>query len=615
MCGIAGIYNLNREPVSRERLQAMTDRIAHRGPDGDGHYFDGALALGHRRLSIIDLSTLASQPMTTPDGRYTIVYNGEMYNFRELRAELESLGRVFTSQSDTEVVLYAYAQWGPACLEKFNGMFAIALWDKKEQRLFLARDRYGIKPLYYYSDGKHFVFCSEIKGISASGLYHADLDREGLVEYLTFQNFFTDRTLFRNIRMLPAGHYAYVEPGKEFTMSRYWDFRFTSELKISAEEAVEETDRLFREAIRRQLVSDVPVNAYLSGGIDSGAITVLASQQMPHMRTFTVGFDLSSASGLELAFDERAKAEHISYLAKTEHYEMVLKAGDMERCIPSYVWHLEEPRVGQSYPNFYAAKLASKFGKVVLSGAGGDELFGGYPWRYCYHNEPVNFDQFLDNYYFKWHRLFPNTVLRELLSPIWMDVQNVWTRDIFADVFKPIKKNRLDPEECINYSLYLESKTFLHGLLTVEDKLSMAHGLETRVPFLDNDMVDFATKLPSALKIANQQAKANENDPSTKVVATRDGKIVLRNTLSRYLDDEVIKNKKQGFSSPDASWFRGESIDYVKNELTNCLPIFDQTVVDGILDKHMSGKENHRLAIWSLLYVHRLMKSELMQVA
>lgn len=615
MCGIAGIYNLNREPAAPKRVQAMTDRIAHRGPDGDGHFYDGAVGLGHRRLSIIDLSTLASQPMTTRDGRYTIVYNGEMYNFQELRAELESLGHQFTSQSDTEAVLYAYAQWGPDCLEKFNGMFAIALWDKHEQRLFLARDRYGIKPIYYHNDGKHFVFCSEIKGIIASGHYRPEMDREGLVEYLTFQNFFTDRTLFKNIRMIPAGHFALIESHNGFTMKRYWDFRFTSELNLSPEEAVEETDRLFRDAIRRQLVSDVPVNAYLSGGIDSGAISVLASQLMPHMRTFTVGFDLSSASGLELAFDERAKAEHISYLAKTEHYEMVLKAGDMERCIPDYVWHLEEPRVGQSYPNFYAAKLASKFGKVVLSGAGGDELFGGYPWRYFYSNEPIGFEQFIDAYYLKWQRLFPNTVLRELIGPIWPEVQGVWTRDIFANVFKPIHKNKLQPEDCINFSLYLEAKTFLHGLLTVEDKLSMAHGLETRVPFLDNNMVDFASKLPSHLKIANQQAKANENDPSSKIVATRDGKIVLRNTLSRYLDDEVVKNKKQGFSSPDASWFRGESIDYVKNELTNVLPLFDQDVVNRILDKHMSGTENHRLAIWSLLYVHRLMKSDLMQAA
>lgn len=612
MCGIAGILNINREPVRQAQIKAMTDSIAHRGPDGEGYFGDEYIGLGHRRLSIIDLSNHGSQPMFTPDGRYAIVYNGEIYNFQELRKKLEKAGYRFFSNSDTEAVLYAFAEWGESCLKHFNGMFAIAIWDKEKRRLFLARDRYGIKPIYYHFNGKNFVFCSEIKGIKASGLYKPELDKQALVEYLTFQNFFTDRTLFRDIRMMPAGHYAYISPENSFKLQQFWDFDFNSTLSISEHEAVEETDRLFKQAVERQLVSDVPVNAYLSGGIDSGAITMLSSQLIPHMRTFTVGFDLSSASGLELSFDERAMAERISYLAKTEHYEMVLKAGDMERCMKPYVWHLEEPRVGQSYPNYYAAKLASKFGKVVLSGAGGDELFGGYPWRYFYSNEPISFDNFVDSYYLKWQRLLPNTVLKELLAPIGEEIKDVWTRDIFADVFKTIKKEILQPEDCINFSLYLEAKTFLHGLLTVEDKLSMAHSLETRVPFLDNDLVDFATKLPSSLKIANQSAKANENDLGSKIVATKDGKIVLRKTLARHLDDKIAQNKKQGFSSPDASWFRGESIDYVKKELADGLPFFNQEVVNNILQKHTSGTENYRLAIWSLIYINTLFKSDLM---
>jgi asparagine synthase (glutamine-hydrolysing) len=615
MCGIAGIINLNREPVAQRQIKAMTDKIAHRGPDGEGYYGDEFVGLGHRRLSIIDLSDYASQPMSTKDGRYSIIYNGEMYNFQELRQKLQKLDYHFFSNSDTEVVLNAFAEWGEKCLDHFNGMFAIAIWDKIEKKLFLARDRYGIKPIYYYFNGKNFVFCSEIKGIIASGLYKPNLDKEGLVEYLTFQNFFTDRTLFKDIRMMPAGHFAYISPDAGFKPQQYWDFDFNSSSTITEAEAIEETDRLFMRAIERQLVSDVPVNAYLSGGIDSGAITMLASKIIPHMRTFTVGFDLSSASGLELSFDERAMAERISSLAKTEQYEMVLKAGDMERCMDSYVWHLEEPRVGQSYPNYYAAKLASKFGKVVLSGAGGDELFAGYPWRYFYSNQPISFDNFVDSYYLKWQRLFPNTVLKELLSPIWGDIKDVWTRDIFANVFKSIKKDVLQPEDCVNFSLYLEAKTFLHGLLVVEDKLSMAHSLETRVPFLDNDLVDFAMKLPSFMKIANQSAKANENDLGSKIVATKDGKIVLRKTLARHLHDDIAQNKKQGFSSPDASWFRGESIDYVQDELADCLPFFNQEVIDNILKKHTSGAENHRLAIWSLLYIHTLFKSELMPSA
>jgi asparagine synthase (glutamine-hydrolysing) len=606
MCGIVGIFNFSQQPVAHSQIKAMTDVIAHRGPDGEGQYIDGFVGLGHRRLAIIDLSPAGHQPMQTVGGRFTITYNGEIYNFKELRVQLEALGYKFHSNTDTEVVLNAFAEWGQKCVGKFNGMFAFAVWDKKEKQLFLARDRYGIKPLYYCLTDQHVIFASEIKAIVASNLYQSALDKEGLVEYLTFQNFFTDKTLFRNVKMLMPGHYAFVKENGKFEKTQYWDFNFCGSLKISESEAIEETDRLFKQAVQRQLVSDVHINAYLSGGIDSGAISMVASQFVPHMKTFTIGFDLSSASGLELSFDERAKAEHISYLAKTEHYEMVLKAGDMERCMDKYVWHLEEPRVGQSYPNYYAAKLASKFGKVVLSGAGGDEFFGGYPWRYFYADSPISFDHFIDQYYLKWQRLIPNSLLKDLLAPIWEDVKHVWTRDIFADVFKNIKKDKLSPDECINYSLYLEAKTFLHGLLVVEDKLSMAHGLETRVPFLDNDLVDFAMKIPIGMKITNQTGEADENDLLSKKQVYAEGKTILRKALSKYLDKQVTENKKQGFSSPDASWFRGESIEFVRKEFVNIPKIFGFDVAKGIFDEHASGVKNNRLAVWSLLYLKKI---------
>ncbi len=610
MCGIAGILNFDNQPIAFSQLKAMTDSISHRGPDGEGHFIDSVIALGHKRLAIIDLSPAGHQPMQTRDGRFTISYNGEIYNFKELRIKLESKGYQFHSNTDTEVVLNAYVEWGDKCLEKFNGMFAFSIWDAKEKNLFLARDRYGVKPLYYHHSNDVFVFASEIKAITASKLYSPSLDKEGLVEYLTFQNFFTDKTLFNNIHMLMPGYFASIDMSGKLKKKQYWDFNFCGSQKISEADAIEETDRLFRQAVQRQLISDVPVNAYLSGGIDSGAITMVASNLMPHMRTFTVGFDLSSASGLELSFDERAKAEHISYLAKTEHYEMVLKAGDMERCMDKYVWHLEEPRVGQSYPNYYAAKLASKFGKVVLSGAGGDELFGGYPWRYFYSDKSISFDEFIDKYYLKWQRLIPNSTLKELLAPIWNDVKHVWTRDIFADVFKSIKKKKLDKEECVHYSLYLEAKTFLHGLLVVEDKLSMAHGLETRVPFLDNDLVDFAQRIPNSLKIVSNivsnALKVNENDIKSRLLAAKNGKMILRKTLAKYLDDQIVNDKKQGFSSPDASWFRGESIDYVKKVLNTNLSFFNNDTKLDIFNQHVSEEKNNRLAIWSILYLTKI---------
>jgi asparagine synthase (glutamine-hydrolysing) len=333
------------------------------------------------------------------------------------------------------------------------------------------------------------------------------------------------------------------------------------------------------------------------------------------MRSFTVGFDLSSASGLELGFDERAGAEQISYFCKTEHYEMVLKAGDMERCLKDLVWHLEEPRVGQSYPNFYAAKLASKFDKVVLAGTGGDELFGGYPWRYYRAAVNDDFEQYIDKYYNFWQRLIPNSVLWNVFAPIKDEVKHVWTRDIMRSVFRNHVNRLRTPEDYINHSLYFEARTFLHGLLVVEDKLSMAYGLETRVPFLDNDLVDFAMNVPVRMKLGNlgEVVRLNENEPGPKTSRffeqTRDGKLILRKALSRLLPEEVTGRIKKGFSAPDASWFRGESIDFVRETLCHkAAPIYDfmdYETVKILLDEHLSGRANRRLLIWSLLNVNQ----------
>lgn len=613
MCGIAGICNLNGEPASQVILKNMTDAVAHRGPDGEGHYINGAVGLGHRRLAIIDLSPAGHQPMLTRDGRYAITYNGEIYNFRELRITLESLGHQFHSRTDSEVVLQAYLQWGEQCVDRFNGMFAFAIWDNEQRRLFLARDRYGIKPLYYTLAGTTFLFASEQKALLQHPSVQRSIDLEALLEYFTFQNIFTDRTLLKEIRLLPAGHYARLDSATgQFVKTQYWDFDFQEPDKPApANEYAEELDRLFRQAVNRQLVSDVDVGAYLSGGMDSGSITAIAASQLPYMKTFTCGFDLRSASGLELGFDEREKAEYMSYLFKTEHYEMVLKSGDMERVMPRLAWHLEEPRVGQSYPNFYAAQLASKFVKVCLSGAGGDELFGGYPWRYYRAMVNDNFDDYIDKYYNFWQRLVPNESIADLFRPVWDKVAHVSTRDIFSNVFKKHEHKLNGPEDYINHSLYFEAKTFLHGLLVMEDKLSMAHGLETRVPFLDNDLVDFALRIPVRLKLNNlaEVIRINENEPGLKssryFQKTNDGKNLLRTVMARHIPPQVATAEKQGFSAPDASWFKGDSIEYVRKTLYNGAPklfgILDRTAVLNLIDDHLAGHENHRLFIWSLL--------------
>jgi len=615
MCGITGLINLNGAPVSPVILQKMTDAIVHRGPDGEGHWIEGNVGMGHRRLAIIDLSPAGHQPMISADHRYVLSYNGEIYNYRELRTELEVAGYWFRSKTDSEVVLHALAHWGTSALLKFNGMFALALWDRKEKNLLLARDRYGIKPMYYARQGNNFAFGSEQKAITANPAIKRTLNKPALLEYFTFQNIFTDQTLLEDIHILKAGQYATLNTQTStLNTHQYWDYRFREpDHPASKQEYLEELDRLFKQAVNRQLVSDVELGSYLSGGMDSGSITAIAAQSFPNLKTFTCGFDLSSASGIELAFDERPKAEAMSAKFKTEHYEMVLKAGDMERCLPQVALHLEEPRVGQSYPNYYAAKLASKFVKVVLAGSGGDELFGGYPWRYYRAANSQNFEHYIDQYYHYWQRLVNNTELKQMFAPVANEVAGVWTRDIFRDVFAT-HDNVLDrPEDYINHSLYFEAKTFLHGLFVVEDKLSMAHSLENRVPFMDNDLVDFAMQCPVGLKLNNlaNVLKINENEPGSKQDSyfkkTNDGKQILREMMARHIPIDITSAEKQGFSSPDSSWFKGDSIEFVKRILLNnnarIYSVLDRKSIAHMIDQHLRGEQNRRLLIWSLLNI------------
>jgi len=611
MCGIAGVLHLDGQPASAVEVRRMTESLAHRGPDGSGQWIEGPLGLGHRRLAIIDLSDAGTQPMVSADGRYVLVYNGEIYNFQELRAELKALGHPFVSRTDSEVLLYAFAAWGIDCVNRCNGMFAFAVWDRVARELTLARDRYGIKPLYYAAQGGSLFFGSEVRAILAHTGNRAAIDREALVEYFTFQNFLTHRTLYAGVQVLPAGTSLRLAPGRAVPApTQYWDFHFQEPTRpADPREYGEELNRLFAQAVNRMLIADVDLGAYLSGGLDSGSITALAARQLPFISTFTVGFDLTSASGLELAVDERPEAERLSYLFRTEHYEMVLKAGDMERCHRALVHHIEEPRVGQSYPNWYAAKLASRFVKVVLAGTGGDELFGGYPWRYRAGLGDGGFEGFAERYFRFWNRLVPPDQLPGLFAPMRQLAEQVDTRAIMRGVFRP-SQAPWAPETAINAALYFEAKTFLHGLLTIEDKLSMAHGLETRLPFLDNDLVDFAQQVPMALKLRglNQDGAINENEPVTadkRIQKTNDGKLLLRQALNRLVPPDTLERVKQGFSAPDASWFKGESIEFVKARVlgprTLLYEYLDRATVQRLVADHLEGRTNRRLFIWSLL--------------
>jgi len=613
MCGITGILTQNGTSANEEICRQMTKVLSHRGPDGEGVVSSGAVALGHRRLAILDLTGTGSQPMASADGRVVLTYNGEVYNFREIRAVLEENGYIFRGSSDTEVVVNALHFWGTKAIEKFNGMFAFAAWFNDEKKLILARDRYGIKPLYYLQTENSFLFASEIKSLQQHPGFRFKVSKDALIEYFSFQNILSDLTLFEGVKLLPAGHYLEVQPGtSEINEYCYWDFAFRP-VSMDAVEAENELQRLFEEAVARQLVSDVEVGAYLSGGMDSGGITCVASRQFKNLKSFTAGFDLSSASGMEINFDERGRSEYLSNLYKTEHYEIVLKAGDMERVMPALTTHLEDLRVGQSYPNFYISRLAGRFVKVCLSGAGGDELFAGYPWRY-YHNSRNGYHNgFADSYFRYWQRLVPDDLREIFFTPA---VRKMIDFERPASVFRSLLTNGQanvsdrSPQTYINNSLYFESKTFLHGLLLVEDKLSMAHGLETRLPFLDNDLVDFAMQVPVELKLRDWQnmVHINENDLTGKKQVkslSTDGKLLLRKMLQKYVPADYCNGHKQGFSAPDASWFKGESLNYIRRLLYNkearIYEFIDFDVAHRLMEEHMKGQKNNRLLIWSLL--------------
>jgi asparagine synthase (glutamine-hydrolysing) len=580
MCGIAGIFDQRGRPISDAEIKGMIDAIRHRGPDDEGCYVGESVALGSRRLAIIDVSRAGHQPMANEDGSLLIVYNGELYNFQELVPLLEARGHRFHSRTDTEVVLHAFEEWGPRCLDRFNGMFAFAIWDTRRRRMFLARDRFGIKPLYYaFHDGR-FLFGSEIKALLRAGLPRR-VSPEALVEYFTFQNILSDRTLFEGVRILPAGHSLTLsESGSQ--VEKYWDLEPDPDEGPSEDEWAERIRGVFEEAVTRQLISDVPVGSYLSGGMDSGSIVAVASRHVPRLMTFTGGFDLSSVTGLELVFDERADAELVASQFKTQHYEMVMHAGDLAWVLPELVWHIEDLRVGMSYPNYYIAGLASKFVKVSLAGAGGDELFAGYPWRYdLVESGAADFESV---YYDYWARIVPDAVKPDFFAPeVWTQASSYAPFEVFRDVLKPVDK--LDP---LTKALYFEAKTFLHGLLVVEDKVSMAHSLEARVPFLDNELVDLAVRIPSRLKHADDG-----------------GKRLLRRAMKGLLPDEIVEKRKQGFSPPDQSWYRGPTMDYIRETLLDSRSLnrgyFQPAFIRKVLDDHVQGHVNHRLLIWSLL--------------
>ncbi len=646
MCGIAGIMSLGHRPLEAAWIKPMCEAIAHRGPDDAGYLLAEAhgqarafsderfvhaapnlpvftasaegrpseirLLLGHRRLAVLDLTPTGHQPMGDESGRVWLVYNGEIYNFAELRHELEGLGHSFRGRSDTEVILKAYLAWGIDCVRRLNGMFALALWDGRERTLHLARDRYGTKPLYYALTGEVLIFGSEIKAILACPLHRKAINLDVLDEYFTFQNLFRYETLFRGVLLLPPANVATMTPDGNLTRRCFWDFDFSHpDHSLGFDDAQAAVRGAMEQAVKRQVVADVEVGSYLSGGMDSGSITALASRLMPRMTTFTAGFELSKVTGIEATFDERRSAELMANEYRTQHFEQVINAGDLAWIMPRLIRHLEDLRLGMCYANYYVSRLASKFVKVCLSGAGGDELFGGYPWRYYRVVRSLDRESFFRNYFEFWQRLLTDQEKLAAFPPeLHGHLDPGATYEIFRRVFTFNPDLRYDTaEDQVANCLYFEAKTFLAGLLLVGDKLSMAHSLEERFPFLDNDLVDLACRVPVRHKLRDLEAvsRIDENEIKRNLkyfVKFDDGKNVLREAMRPLLPQSVTSAKKQGFSSPDESWFRGENFWYVRDTLlaanTKIERFVERSFIERTIAQHSSGV-NKRLLIWSLI--------------
>lgn len=614
MCGLTGIFNLDDSPVPASVIKKMTGVIGHRGPDGEGFYIHKCLGIGHKRLAIIDITPRGLQPMTSKNGRWVIAFNGCIYNYLELRQVLNSRGYTFISDTDTEVILEGVSEYGMDYIKELNGMFAIALWDKRDKILYLTRDRFGIKPLYYYKTDKSLVFGSEVKSILAFPGYSIKLNYSALNEYFTFQNLFTYDTLFDKVNLVPPGTTLKVSiKNQDVSINQWWEYDFSSpDNNYTFEESKLETLKYMEASVVRQTISDVPLGAYLSGGMDSGSIAAIASKYLNRLPTFTAGFDLSNVTGVEANYDERREAQLLANHLKTEHYEQVINAGDLSWSLPKVVWHLEDLKVGMSYPNYYISRLASRFVKVCLQGTGGDELYAGYPWRYYRVFRSLDMEEFFSEYYNFWQRLVSDGEKKDLFNDtVFNNIDVSHPKTVFKNVFLNNNKLRYDsPEDHILNSLYFEIKTFLPGLLIVGDKLSMAHGLEERYPFLDNDLVDIAMKIPLKHKLSDieHMKRIDENELRDKrdlYYESSVGKNVLRMAMYELLPEEIRKRKKQGFSAPDESWYRGENAEYIKNFLLNgksaSSEFINRKYINKIIDEHINKRINHRLLIWSFL--------------
>ncbi len=616
MCAVCGkIYIDRSRKVDPQLIEKMSYLMRHRGPDDAGFYVKKNVGLGHRRLSIIDLAC-GHQPLTNEDNSLVIVYNGEIYNYRTLRLELQKKGHQFKTNSDTEVILHLFEDEKEQCVNKLWGMFAFAIWDEANQQLFLARDRLGKKPLYYTLQNDCFLFASELKALLIDTDVSLNLDETAIHDYLTFQYVPYPSTIFKGIYKMPPASYLIFAHGK-ISINRYWELQYEPKQEITFEQAKEKTRALLDDAVKIRLESEVPLGVFLSGGVDSSAVVAFMRRHITgELKTFSIGFE-------EEEFNELPYARKVAQLFETNHQEFIVKP-DAIAVLPHLVWHFDEPYADSSaLPTYYVAKMARQYVTVALNGDGGDESFCGYtryqgfrPFQRFSHIpvvlrkqllKPLSrflFNQFPDNVLFE--KLFYITDV-SLMSP---EEQYAQMMIIFRDYMKPLMySERLLPlvkqkksiertlsfmrDEKLRYMIdkmnYSDIMTYLvDDLLPKMDRMTMAHSLEGRSPFLDHRILEFAVSLPPEIRFKNNVLK-----------------YLLKHALTGILPDDILWRQKRGFGVPISHWFKKELFDFAREVLLSRRAIerglFKMKYIQKLLDDHQQGRQNHHHRLWALL--------------